>query len=930
MSEKNRKEINIRQRASKKIRQQYRQPNEDGSNPIQQVRVSKSGNKKTGLLDKYKLPPDVYDGSCIPPEVGAPNYYKLAEDSSEGKNILRLNNQRLATAAGVDMVQLASSYWKLLLGPTQFIYWDPNARNINPKCPPGAIGKWIFISTARDILEGSSPTTQCNNVIGNNGYLTDLEYIAWYNAIFNSNPIDYKKLYNHFDPPPQGFVEFRKKCCWICGFPLYPGGVEVGTSKSSNPPCEHILPVVIGISNLKLYQREDNSFTRTHQALSKKYSENGRVHEPLSAFTEDEILKQMHDSYFPTTSPISVIKKNYIDNIPQLNQLLKEYAWSHTCCNSIKSDDNLITTKISNNIYTLEPNEEKIKTLLGDIWDKGCFAENISFLNTVYIQTGKKLTIPKDKKAWIEARVENMYSKFLLPICDYANRIYTPATLLYNLASIASIVYTVPKDLRNLLLFSTISEDKITNSNVITYISLSDSISNIDTQGFKPNYQENANIVYSVANKIATVIQLNADTRATSSWVSRTSISRPVAPASEYIALLNNLFEVTTLPPMSSMSSMSSMFTKDLINDGVSLQKKTNIPKYNLIIAESIYTKFINNNIYNFYKLLFIYLLNTNKQSPLPLPFPNEDCIKLASTSYYVLLYWILLNKIKLYLAQSTPPEGTSNLLTKLEAICYEFYKKEIANITNFLPNKSLEYKYTFKYYFYGLWPIDIVKPEDEQFKLLIPPLQQQNVTLFKIDLESQKGALIQVDKLSEPAESKKIDPGPAAAGVFARTFTDKGKTALAEEAPAAKVASDSGAIDGITDSQVASAGEYQGSIVGFEQLLLAATTEDEKVGLSINHETDTFQNSLDMLVNELEKINKIPVIPLKPVPQPDITGRRLTRQDTRKSAMQANIFALRKNGVGGRFTRKKGKKIKNKKRNTLKNKKRNTLKRKN
>jgi hypothetical protein len=921
MNKQTRQNINIRQRASKKIRQQDRQPNEDGSNPIQQVRVSKSGTKKAGLLDKYKLPPNVYDGSCIPPEVGAPNYYKLAEDSSEGKNILRLNNQRLATVAGVDMLQLASSYWKLLLGPTQFIYWDPSARNINnPKCL-GAIGKWIFISTARDILEGSSPQTQCNNVIGGNGYLSVADYTAWYDSIFDSKPIDYKKLYNHFDPPPQGFVEFRKKCCWICGFPLYPGGVQVqvGKSKSSNPPCEHILPVVIGISNLKLYQKEDNSFTRTHQHLLTII----RGHDPLTAFTKDKLDQlPVNDTNFPRTSSIAdneSIKQNYIDHIPQLNQLLKEYAWSHTCCNSIKSDDNLITTDISNNIYRLIPNEAKIKTLLEDIWDKGCFAENISFLNTVYIQTGKKLTIPKDKKAWIEARVENMYSKFLLPICNYANHIYTPATLLYNLASIASIVYTVSKDLRNLLLFSTISEDKITNSNVITYISLSDSISNIDTQGFKPNYQENANIVYSVANKIATVIQINADTTAIPTQRLRTSISRPVAPASEYIALLNNLFEVTS-------------FTEDLINDGVSSQKKTNIPKYNLIIAESIYTKFININIYNFYKLLFIYLLNTNKQSPLPLPFPNEDCIKLASTSYYVLLYWILLNKIKPYLAQATPSAGTSNLLTKLEAICYKFYKNEIDNITNFLQNKSPEYQYTFKYYFYGLWPIGIVKPEDEQFKFLIPPVQRQNVTLFKIDLESQKGALIQVDKLSEPAESKKIAPGPAAAGEFARSYTNQGNAALAA-APAAAASAlveedtilaeedtilveedilDSGQTTGVTSDQDNSR---------FEQLLLAAKTEPEKAELSIDHETKTFQSSLDMLVNELEKIDKIPVIPLKPVPQTNITGRRDASEGTRKSTRQANANAQRRYGVGGRSTRKKGKKIKNKKRNTLKRK---------
>ena len=863
---------------------------------------SKSANKKSGLIEKYNLPPNVYDGSCIPPLEGQPNYYKLAEDS-EGKNITQLNNQSLATAAGVDMQQLASSYWKLLLGPTQFIYWDPSARNINnPKCPSGAIGKWIFISTARDILEGESPTTQCNNVIGGNEYLSGDEYKAWYNSIFNSKPINYANLYNHFAPSDQGFVEFRKKCCWICGFPLYPGKIKVGTSTSSNPPCEHILPVVIGISNLKLYQREDNSFTRTHTSLIDKFPQ----HDPLTAFTEDEILgMRPTEEYFPRRSQTDQTnpeykRKNYIDHIPQLNQLLKEYAWSHTCCNSIKSDDNLITTNFHNNIYTLIPNEAKITSLLKEIWG-GCFTENITFLNTVYASTSLKITIPKNNKDWIDARVENMYSQFLKPICDYANQIYSPTPLLYNLASIASIVHTVPKELRNLLLFSTISEDKINTPNVITYISLSDSISNIDTKGFKPNYQENANIVYSVANKIATVIQNSADTTAISGRVSRTG-SRPVATASEYIALLNNLFEVTTPPPM------SSMFTGVLINDNVPSQQKTNIPKYNLIISESIYTKFITPNIYNFYKLLFIYLAYSG--------FLIEDCIILSSMSYYVLLYRIILNKIKPYLDQATSSGGTSNLLTKLNSICFEFYKKEIENITKFLKNKFLEDQYKFKYYFNELWPIE---PLDATNNLSIPPPPSPSVSVIKIDEISKPKALNKVDSMPEPAESNKINPAAAAAGL-AKTFSNQGKAAKEDQG--------NGAMDAITYAQGASAGEYngQGAIDGvssdqdnssFEQQVLSAKTEPEKVDLSIDHETKTFQSSLDMLVNELEKYNEIPLRPVRRI-EGNIPARRTER------IIRANNPYY---GGGGRSTRKKGKKIKNKKRNTLKNKKRNTLK---
>ena len=320
--------------------------------------------------------------------------------------------------------------------------------------------------------------------------------------------------------------------------------------------------------------------------------------------------------------------------------------------------------------------------------------------------------------------------------------------------------------------------------------------------------------------------------------------------------------------------------------------------------------------IYNFYKLLFIYLLNTNTQSPLPLPFPKEDCIKLASMSYYVLLYRIILNKIKPYLDQATSSGGTSNLLTKLNSICFEFYKKEIENITKFLKNKFLEDQYKFKYYFNELWPIE---PLDATNNLSIPPPPSPSVSVIKIDEISKTRALIQVDKMAEPAESNKINPAAAAAGL-AKTFSNQGKAAKEDQG--------NGAMDAITYAQGASAGEYngQGAIDGvtldqdnssFEQQVLSAKTEPEKVDLSIDHETKTFQSSLDMLVNELEKYNEIPLRPVRRI-EGNIPARRTER------IIRANNPYY---GGGGRSTRKKGKKIKNKKRNTLKNKKRNTLK---
>jgi hypothetical protein len=135
------------------------------------------------------LPANVYDGSCIPPEGEQPHYYKLAEEKTEGKKQQELLKAPLITAAGTDIRQLAASYWNLLLGPTKFIYWDPSARNRNCSIP-NKYGKWTFIDKARDILEGESPPTQCNNVIGNNEYLSEGEFKSWYNYVFNSYPLN--------------------------------------------------------------------------------------------------------------------------------------------------------------------------------------------------------------------------------------------------------------------------------------------------------------------------------------------------------------------------------------------------------------------------------------------------------------------------------------------------------------------------------------------------------------------------------------------------------------------------------------------------------------------------------------------------------------------------------------------------------------------
>jgi hypothetical protein len=172
---------------------------------------------------------------------------------------------------------------------------------------------------------------------------------------------------------------------------------------------------------------------------------------------------------------------------------------------------------------------------------------------------------------------------------------------------------------------------------------------------------------------------------------------------------------------------------------------------------------------------------------------------------------------------------------------------------------------------------------------------------------------------MPEPAESNKINPAAAAAGL-AKTVSNQGRAAKEDQG--------NGAMDAITYAQGASAGEYngQGAIDGvssdqdnssFEQQVLSAKTEPEKVDLSIDHETKTFQSSLDMLVNELEKYNEIPLRPVRRI-EGNIPARRTER------IIRANNPYY---GGGGRSTRKKGKKIKNKKRNTLKNKKRNTLK---
>lgn len=667
-----------------------KQRDKKASSPVVLEEGSKSKDKKNALSQQFNLPPYVKDGSCIPPGDGEPHYYKLREDKAVTKTQQALSNESLANAPGTDKRQLAASYWNLLLGPTQFIYWDPNAKNItntDPTCR-GKDGRWILIDKARDILEGQSPPTQCNNVIGNNDYLSTQEYSSWYNTVFKTkNNLNFAKLYDFFNNGGGGFIKFRKTCCWICGFPLYPNNVVVGDKKSTNPPCEHILPVVNAIFNLKLYQRPDKSFTTIHQRLFNEDSN----HNPFESFTETEI--DAINRSLPNNKKITVSdKQNYIDHIPELNQLLKEYAWSHTCCNSIKDDYNLITARITKTKSELIPNQTKIEGLLDEIWEQGCFQENISFLNKVYNKTGSILTIPnQNKKKWIAARRQNMMDVFLQPICDYANITYSEAPLLYSLASIANIVNSVPIELRNLLLFSTISEDKLQDGNGIKwFINLTDNELN-DITDFKPDFEENSNVVYSVANKIATIIQSNCITGSVSS---RNSSAKQSAPAENYISFLNDLF-----------SPIERQFTNEIIKDVMSYQEKKYIPDYNQIIGIYIY-KTINAQIYDFYKLMFMYLKTR-------LNIINESTrAELSTSTYNILLYQFLLDNLetKVNLTINTPP-AIQNLYQNIIGICNTFIKNEENNVMSLL-EKYPEVKNGFWTCLKYLWPTNVTKPQ--------------------------------------------------------------------------------------------------------------------------------------------------------------------------------------------------------------------------
>ena len=781
--------------------------------------ISKSISKKNYLAEKYNLPDYVYDGSCLPPEEGTPHYYKLAEDS-EGKKQKELISEPLVTAAGTNTRQLAASYWKLLLGPTQFIYWDPSAKNNrNTVCNDKTKqGKWIFIDKARDILEGESPPTQCNNVIGNNSYLNTDEYKNWFNNVFNKTPPNYNNLYDFFAREKNGFVKFRKTCCWICGFPLYPEGIN----NSTKPPCEHILPVVNAIFNLKLYQKEDNSFTRIHQSLLNKYPDQN----PLNSFDINFIRKlPADDTNFPPASYTTDYtkaedrKQNYIDHIPQLNQLLKEYAWSHTCCNAIKDDYNLITTrKNKNNIYEIIPNQQQVTVLLNEIWGN-CFNENINALNQYYNKTGFSIpTVKQNSKNlndWLEARITNMMNEFLQPICDYSNKTYSDVPLLYNLASIASIVNTVPKELRNLLLFSTISEDKLDKQDVIEYISLSDNESILDTQlTFIPNYEENANIVYLVANKIATVIQNETNTNVNPVRQTRNIKSTPES-AETYSSFLNTLFQ-------------TSDFTTIIDNNEIN-QKKTNIPKYNKIIAEFLY-KISTPDIYNFYKLMFVFLLESS--------FNQEQSAKLSTMSYYVLQYHIMLFILNNF--EFNPnntalltKSGISNLLKKIKDICNEFYLKEIKNINNFLNNLArenmIDCSLKFNSYFSGLWPLNINNDILKTPNFPIPKgIKISSTTVFNTDEKNKTLAFKKFTEILKTIPSNKIktNVSPSDISDIARSFEQN-------------------------------------------EISSNTTNEYNDAIQEITNETGEFQNKLDLLINYLEEYDKYPeykenIVPLQ------------------------------------------------------------------
>ena len=164
--------------------------------------------------------------------------------------------------------------------------------------------------------------------------------------------------------------------CYICGLKLIDDNV-----KEFPPECEHILPVYQGSLLLELYKA-------------------------------------------------SVDKKNIS---PEHNL---EYAWSHRCCNQIKSDTSFLTTKRKGKDEVFALHYNNTKNILNTIY-KG---------DRSYCQILKNKINKMNKNTWVNGRTISIGDNQINPIIEYLSQSLNQSKGLFYLGILSNILKSVDQN----------------------------------------------------------------------------------------------------------------------------------------------------------------------------------------------------------------------------------------------------------------------------------------------------------------------------------------------------------------------------------------------------------------------------------------------------------------------------------------------------
>jgi len=193
--------------------------------------------------------------------------------------------------------------------------------------------------------------------------------------------------------------------CYICGLPF-------GRDPGNSPECEHILPVFQASCFLTLYK-----------------SNYGR--RP----TED-VYRTISDEK----------EKHRIDNL--WKEMDMEYAWSHRCCNQLKSDWSFL--KYNNEEGVFEFDEKTCKILLDGIAKgRNLFAKDTT-KSRDYCSNIANVLKGQNYKTWLNARIESIFERQIRPICNYLNESKKDALPgLYYLSIVSNVINATDAKFRN-------------------------------------------------------------------------------------------------------------------------------------------------------------------------------------------------------------------------------------------------------------------------------------------------------------------------------------------------------------------------------------------------------------------------------------------------------------------------------------------------